>query len=68
MNVATSQPFSLPFDLEFASAAAEPLASFKCQALHAYRLGLVNPLSGAAMQWEAPLPADMRALLDAIKV
>ena len=40
-----------------------PLASFKRQALHAYRLGLVHPLSGAAMQWEAPLPADLRALL-----
>ena len=47
-------------------AAPGPLASFKRQALHAYRLGLVHPLSGAAMQWEAPLPADMRALLGAI--
>ncbi|MDP2639779.1 MAG: 23S rRNA pseudouridine(1911/1915/1917) synthase RluD [Betaproteobacteria bacterium] len=44
-------------------AAPGPLASFKRQALHAYRLGLVHPLSGAAMQWEAPLPADLRALL-----
>jgi 23S rRNA pseudouridine1911/1915/1917 synthase len=40
-----------------------PLKQFERQALHAYRLGLVHPLSGAAMQWEAPLPADMRALL-----
>ncbi len=44
-------------------AAPGPLASFKRQALHAYRLGLVHPESGAAMQWEAPLPADMRGLL-----
>ena len=44
-------------------AAPGPLANFKRQALHAYRLGLVHPLSGAAMQWEAPLPSDMRALL-----
>jgi 23S rRNA pseudouridine1911/1915/1917 synthase len=43
-----------------------PLASFKRQALHAYRLGLVHPSSGAAMQWEAPLPEDMRALLGAL--
>jgi 23S rRNA pseudouridine1911/1915/1917 synthase len=43
--------------------AAGPLASFKRQALHAYRLGLVHPASGAPMQWEAPVPADMRALL-----
>src|SRR5450830_193021 len=40
-----------------------PLASFKRQALHAYRLGLVHPASGAPMQWEAPVPPDMRALL-----
>ncbi len=44
-------------------AAPGPLASFKRQALHAYRLGLVHPASGTAMQWEAPLPADLRGLL-----
>jgi 23S rRNA pseudouridine1911/1915/1917 synthase len=43
--------------------AAGSLASFRRQALHAYRLGLVHPASGAPMQWEAPLPADMRELL-----
>jgi 23S rRNA pseudouridine1911/1915/1917 synthase len=46
--------------------AAGPLASFKRQALHACRLGLVHPASGAPMQWEAPLPADMRELLRAL--
>jgi 23S rRNA pseudouridine1911/1915/1917 synthase len=45
------------------SPAAGPLADFRRQALHACRLGLVHPHSGAAMQWEAPLPEDMRALL-----
>ncbi|MFH1604837.1 MAG: RluA family pseudouridine synthase, partial [Pseudomonadota bacterium] len=44
-----------------------PLTRFKRQALHAYRLGLVHPASGASMQWEAPLPQDMRALLQDIK-
>jgi len=44
-------------------AVSAALAGFRRQALHAYRLGLVHPLSGAAMQWEAPLPADMGALL-----
>jgi 23S rRNA pseudouridine1911/1915/1917 synthase len=43
--------------------AAGPLASFKRQALHACRLGLLHPVSGAPMQWEAPLPADMQELL-----
>ena len=49
-------------------AAAGPLASFKRQALHAYRLGLVHPASAAPMQWEAPVPADMRELLHQLKV
>ena len=44
-----------------------PLTSFKRQALHAYRLGLVHPTSGAPMQWEAALPRDMSALLQALK-
>jgi len=47
-------------------AAMGPLADFKRQALHAYRLGLAHPVSGAAMQWEAPLPADMKSLLQAL--
>jgi len=44
-------------------AAAGPLANFKRQALHAYRLGLVHPRSGKTMQWELPLPEDFRQLL-----
>ena len=43
------------------------IAEFKRQALHAYRLGLVHPATGAAMQWEAPLPEDMRTLLASIE-
>ena len=52
-----------PVDRAARGIAAGPLASFKRQALHAYRLGLVHPASGAPMQWEAPVPADMRELL-----
>jgi len=44
-------------------AAPGPLASFRRQALHAFRLGLVHPSSGEAMQWEAPPPEDLRDLL-----
>jgi 23S rRNA pseudouridine1911/1915/1917 synthase len=47
--------------------AAGPLASFKRQALHAWRLGLVHPASGTPMHWEAPVPADMRELLQELK-
>ncbi|HET8731437.1 MAG TPA: 23S rRNA pseudouridine(1911/1915/1917) synthase RluD [Moraxellaceae bacterium] len=37
---------------------------FPRQALHARRLGLTHPVTGEAMSWESPLPADMQALLD----
>lgn len=40
---------------------------FKRQALHAARLGLIHPVTHEAMQWEAPLPEDMQALLVSMK-
>jgi 23S rRNA pseudouridine1911/1915/1917 synthase len=36
---------------------------FGRQALHAYRLGLVHPVSRKECAWQAPLPEDMTALL-----
>ena len=36
------------------------------QALHAAALGFVHPVSGAALAFESPLPADMRALIEAL--
>ncbi|MBN7795227.1 23S rRNA pseudouridine(1911/1915/1917) synthase RluD [Parahaliea mediterranea] len=41
----------------------EALRGFPRQALHAEALGLVHPLTGEAMQFECPLPADIAALL-----
>ena len=41
---------------------------FARQALHAWRLALIHPLTRAACQWTAPLPADMVALLDGLGV
>lgn len=43
------------------------LPAFHRQALHATRLGLVHPLSGLKMQWEVPMPEDMRDLLDNLR-
>jgi 23S rRNA pseudouridine1911/1915/1917 synthase len=43
------------------------LAKFKRQALHAARLGLVHPLIGKEMEWEAPLPGDMEHLLGVLE-
>jgi 23S rRNA pseudouridine1911/1915/1917 synthase len=50
--------------------ATEPLVTaldaFKRQALHATYLALEHPLTGKPMEWEAPPPADMAALLAAL--
>jgi 23S rRNA pseudouridine1911/1915/1917 synthase len=35
--------------------------------LHAAELGFVHPATGQAMQWELPLPDDMRSLLDRLR-
>jgi 23S rRNA pseudouridine1911/1915/1917 synthase len=40
-----------------------PLWGLERQALHAYKLGLAHPISGAAMSWESALPADLQAAL-----
>ncbi|MEE8495055.1 MAG: 23S rRNA pseudouridine(1911/1915/1917) synthase RluD [Xanthomonadales bacterium] len=44
----------------------ETIRAFPRQALHARRLGLVHPASGATVCFEAPLPADMEGLLAAL--
>ena len=46
---------------------AEALAHFPRQALHAARLKLAHPVTGRGMEWEAPLPPDMVALLAALE-
>jgi 23S rRNA pseudouridine1911/1915/1917 synthase len=45
------------------AAVVAALHGFRRQALHAANLALEHPASGESMQWEAPLPADMRELL-----
>jgi 23S rRNA pseudouridine1911/1915/1917 synthase len=41
--------------------------TFPRQALHAAVLGFTHPVSGEEMRFEAPLPQDMRDLLDALR-
>ncbi len=43
------------------------LDAFPRQALHAFRLGLLHPGSHEPMQWEAALPQDFEALLQALQ-
>ena len=42
------------------------LAAFRRQALHAARLEFAHPVSGAALEFTAPLPPDFTALLAAL--
>ncbi|MCK5872624.1 MAG: 23S rRNA pseudouridine(1911/1915/1917) synthase RluD [Methylococcales bacterium] len=42
------------------------LRGFKRQALHATKLGLVHPVTHENMQWEQPMPEDMRLLIAAL--
>lgn len=37
------------------------------QALHAKRLGLVHPTSGAALEWHSPLPGDIAMLIEVLR-
>jgi len=50
-----------------APALLECLRGFRRQALHAFRLRFAHPASGQPLQFEAPLPADMRALVAALE-
>jgi 23S rRNA pseudouridine1911/1915/1917 synthase len=43
------------------------LDAFPRQALHAFRLALVHPVTGAEMHWEAPLPVDFATLLEQLR-
>nr|WP_232516558.1 23S rRNA pseudouridine(1911/1915/1917) synthase RluD [Thauera sp. K11] len=42
------------------------LDAFPRQALHAFRLGLIHPAAGTAMEWMVPMAADFAALLHAL--
>jgi 23S rRNA pseudouridine1911/1915/1917 synthase len=45
----------------------QALLEFRRQALHAVRLGLIHPATGEMMEWQAELPDDMKALLEAMR-
>ena len=50
-----------------AEAAAEAVAAFPRQALHAAVLGFKHPITGAELRFESELPADMAALIAALR-
>ncbi len=43
------------------------LRGFKRQALHAGRLSLIHPVDGEPRAWTAPMPADLRELIDVLR-
>ncbi len=47
--------------------AREALARMPRQALHARLLGFLHPVTGERLRFEAPLPGDMRELLDFLR-
>jgi len=49
------------------TAATQAARAFPRQALHAAILGFDHPVSGQALRFEAPLPADMAALVAALE-
>ena len=49
------------------TAAAAACHQFPRQALHAWKLTITHPTSGAAMTFEAPLPADIAGLLERLR-
>ena len=51
----------------FSVEAAETLAAFNRQALHAGHLGVIHPASGEPLRFDARLPEDMAGLLAALR-
>ncbi|MDD6317321.1 MAG: 23S rRNA pseudouridine(1911/1915/1917) synthase RluD [Succinatimonas hippei] len=45
----------------------EELRSFRRQALHAARISFKHPITGENMDFSAPLPDDMKALIEALR-
>ena len=45
----------------------DAIAHFNRQALHAQKLSFVHPLTSTTVSFEAPLPADMQALINAVR-
>lgn len=43
------------------------LRAFDRQALHARMLRLAHPMTGEVMEWHAPLPNDMVAMIDILR-
>lgn len=52
---------------ELTPAAQNALNSFKHQALHAYKLSLVHPVTKKSLSFKAPIPDDMNQLIEVLR-
>lgn len=43
------------------------VAAYPRQALHAFELGIVHPVSGEEMSWQAPMPDDFQQLIEVMR-
>jgi len=43
------------------------LRGFRRQALHAKKLGLIHPITGKSLEFEAPLPEDLQTLIQGLR-
>ena len=59
----TLRSVKLPVSVKEYLTLLEALQAFQRQALHAARLAFVHPSNGEALAFEAPMPADMQALI-----
>lgn len=51
-------------DPVYGSGRSHPAIALKRQFLHAYQLSFIHPSSGEKVEFEAPLPADLQAILE----
>jgi len=51
----------------FSDRAQHAINDFKRQALHAFVIGFIHPVTGAALKFEAELPNDMKRLISALE-
>ena len=51
------------YGTDLRQAGRDEALAFHRQALHAWRLGFAHPVDGRSLRFEAPLPADMTALI-----
>lgn len=64
---ATAHGHQLVGEKQYQADPPQTAIKFERQALHAFRLGLLHPISNQPLRFEAPLPRDFKALLNQLR-